>query len=101
MAVGNNNNRLLYARDRVSRRHFLVDTGAEISVIPAIRADKLSINQGSKLTAANGSCICTFGLQFNKQHFQWTFTVAEVSQPLLGADFLRAHSILVDVKGNV
>ena len=94
MAVGHNNNRLLYARNHVSRRRFLVDTGA----------DKLSSNQGAKLTAANGSCIRTFGkrtipLQFNKRHFQWTFTVAEVSQPLLGADFLRAHSILVDVKG--
>ena len=104
MAAGHNNNRLLYARDRASRRRFLVDTGAEISVIPATRADKLSSNQGAKLTAANGSCIRTFGkrkipLQFNKRRFQWTFTVAEVSQPLLGADFLRAHSILVDIKG--
>ena len=25
--------------------------------------------------------------------------MAKVSQPLLGADFLRAHSILIDVKG--
>lgn len=104
MAAGHNLNRLLYARDRVSRRHFLVDTGAEISVLPATRADKLSSSQGAWLTAANGSSIRTFGkrtvsLQFNKRRFQWTFTVAEVSQPLLGADFLRAHSLLVDVKG--
>lgn len=102
-AAGQNNS-LLYVRDRVSRRRFLVDTGAEISVLPATRSDKLSNSQGAKLTAANGSCIRTFGkriisLHFNKCHFQWTFTVAEVSQPLLGADFLRAHSLLVDVKG--
>ena len=31
--------------------------------------------------------------------FQWTFIVAEVSRPLLGADFLRAHNLLVDVAG--
>ena len=54
--------------------------------------------------AANGSNIRTYGkrtltLQFNKRCFKWTFTIAEVSQPLLGADFLRAHSIFVDLKG--
>ena len=54
--------------------------------------------------AANGSSICIYGehnipLKFNKRHFQWTFTIAQVSQPLLGADFLRAYSLLVDLKG--
>ena len=102
--AGHNINRLFYTRDRVSRRRFLVDTGAEVSVLPATRADKYSNKQGVKLTAANESRIGTFGkctisLHFDKQHFQWTFTVADVSQPLLGADFLRAHSLLVDVKG--
>ena len=104
MAAGHSKNRLLFARDCLSKRRFLVDTGAEISVLPATRTEKFSSSQGTKLTAANGSHIRTFGkptisLQFNKQRFRWTFTIAAVSQPLLGADFLRAHSILVDVKG--
>ena len=30
--------------------------------------------------------------------FKWTFVIANVAQPLLGADFLRAHSLLVDMK---
>lgn len=103
-AVGHNQNRLLYAWDRYSRRRFLVDTGAEVSVLPATRADKHSNKQGGKLTATNGSGIRTFGtrtitLQFNKNHFKWAFTIAEVSQPLLGADFLRAHSLLVNIRG--
>ena len=104
MAVGHNKTRLLYVWDRQSGRRFLVDTGAEVSVFPATWRDRSSHCQGTKLTAANGSSICTYGersipLKFNKRHFQWNFTVAQVSQPLLGADFLRAHSLLVDLKG--
>ncbi|KAK8397547.1 hypothetical protein O3P69_004364 [Scylla paramamosain] len=34
-------------------------------------------------------------LNFNTRRFKWTFTIADVSRPLLGADFLRAHSLLV------
>ncbi len=103
-AVETNTNRLFYTRDRVSRRRFLVDTGAEVSVLPASRTDKAATRQGVKLTAANSSCMRTFGkrtisLHFDEWHFQWTFTVADVAQPLLGADFLRAHSLLVDIKG--
>ena len=75
--------------------------GAEVSELPFTMTDKLSSVQGTKLTAANGSHIrtigtCTISLWFNKWHFQSTFTIAEVSQPLMGADFLRAHSNLVD-----
>ena len=103
-AVGHNPTRLLYARDRYSGRRFLVDTGAEVSVFPASRSDRQSPSQGNTLTAANGSSIRTYGkravsLNFNNRHFRWTFTIAQVSQPLLGADFLRAHSLLVDIKG--
>lgn len=31
--------------------------------------------------------------------YKWDFVVADVSRPLLGADFLRANSLLVDRKG--
>ena len=33
-----------------------------------------------------------------KQHM-WDIVIAEVSRPLLGADFLRANSLLVDLRG--
>ena len=29
----------------------------------------------------------------------WSFSVADVSQPILGADFLEHHGLLVDMKG--
>ncbi|KAJ8387825.1 hypothetical protein AAFF_G00149740 [Aldrovandia affinis] len=59
--------------------------------------------RGPPLEAANGSTIPTFGrravdLCFDGQHFQWVFVLASVSTPLLGADFLCANSLLVDVR---
>uniref|UniRef100_A0A5S6QLY5 RT_RNaseH_2 domain-containing protein n=1 Tax=Trichuris muris TaxID=70415 RepID=A0A5S6QLY5_TRIMR len=71
-------------KHRVSKLHFLVDTGSE-------------------LTAANGSRIATFGtksmsLDFGlHKPFQWTFIVADVRRPILGTDFLRHFHFLVDV----
>uniref|UniRef100_A0A5S6QAW0 RNA-directed DNA polymerase n=1 Tax=Trichuris muris TaxID=70415 RepID=A0A5S6QAW0_TRIMR len=94
----------LRAWDRISGRHFLIDTGAEISVIPASAMEIRSHIPTACLVAANNSTIKTYGtrtlpLNFCSRHFTWTFTVADVAQPLLGADFFRAHSLLVDMKG--
>ena len=38
-------------------------------------------------------------LQFGSKGFQWTFQLALVSVPILGADILRHHHLLVDVAG--
>ncbi|KFD60597.1 hypothetical protein M514_27230 [Trichuris suis] len=95
---------LLYARDRNSGRRFLIDTGAELSVVPPTGMQTRTAVSTRPLAAANNSTIktygtCTLPLHFlPHHHFKWTFTVADVSQPLLGADFLRANSILVDVE---
>ena len=55
------------------------------------------------MVAANGSLIRTYGTRlldmcFNGQRFSWEFISAKVAFPLLGADFLCAHSLLVDIK---
>ncbi|KFD67383.1 hypothetical protein M514_20419, partial [Trichuris suis] len=81
---GRSRDRLFVIQDRVSKLHFLVDTGSE-------------------LTAANGSRIATFGtrsmsLDFGlRRRFRWTFIVADVRRPILGTDFLRHFRFLVDV----
>ena len=94
----------LHVWDRNSGRRYLVDTGAQVSVLPASVQDKRSGRHGPNLVAANGSVICTFGtrtvfLFIGAQRFEWDFFLAEVSQPILGADFLRHHALLVDIKG--
>ena len=56
-----------------------------------------------QLQAANGTSIRTFGeksVQLDlglAKTFTWTFTIAEVSKPIIGADFLRYFELLVDV----
>ena len=85
-------------------QRYLVDTGAQISVIPASHFDRFNHKLTHLLVAANGTSIKTYGtsivpLNFNQRNFQRCFTVADVAHPLLGADFLQVHSLLVDLKG--
>ena len=109
MQTGQNNS-LLFLRDTISGRHFLflVDSGTEVSVLLATGLDRRTGQLGPSLLAANGSRIKTYGPRTLSLHFtsntytyQWTFTIADVSRPLLGADFLHSHSFLVDLKGLV
>ena len=80
-----------------------MDTGAEVSVIPPSRTDRLSHPDALVLQAANDTPISTYGkrsftLNLDlRQSFQWVFVVAKVKHPILGAGFLRHFNLLVDV----
>lgn len=82
---------------------FLIDTGANVSVLPATRKQRQNVSLDYKLFAANGTVIKTFGtktLELNiklRRPYRWEFILADVKQPILGADFLAYHKILVDV----
>ena len=104
VAVAAGHNNVLFFCDSISKRQFLVDTGAEVSVLPATGLDTRTQPPGPPLTAANGSSIRTYGtrrlsLHFASNEYQWNFVIADVTRPLLGADFLRSNSLLVDLKG--
>jgi hypothetical protein len=56
------------------------------------------------LRVAGGQHIPCFGelqstVSFGDKCFKWTFLLADVEAPLLGADFLRSHRLLVDLHG--
>ena len=99
-----NNSRLPFVTDRTSGQRYLVDSGAEVSVLPATRIDRQTFKKGLPLRAANGSAIPTFGkrtlsLHFGiRKNFNWTFILADVCQPIIGADFFREHGLLIDLK---
>ena len=84
-------------------RPFLVDSGADVSVYPASPAARSRRATGS-LHAANGSVIKTFGtcvLKLDFGHFlvHHSFTLAEVSKPILGSDFFIKHKLVIDLSG--
>lgn len=90
------------ARNRPHKQTLLVDTGAEVSVVPASRADRKR-QQDFSLSAVNNTSITTFGkrsLSLNLglwRTFRWIFVVADVQKPIIGADFLHHFGLLVDL----
>ena len=88
--------------DPTSRRSYLVNTGSTVSVLPP-QTDSSPL-PGCSLTTANGSSIAIYGeesvsLVLSCRHtFRWIFVVAQVTQPILGSDFLEHLNILVDLR---
>ena len=107
VVAGATTSRLLHVPEKASGCSFLIDTGAEVSLIPASPADHRAATasaHSAPLVAANGTEIKTYGtrripLQFGNKHFQGSFIVADVNQAILGADFLRNNVLLVDLGG--
>lgn len=95
--------RLFYVSDKITGACFLVDTGAQVSVIPASCADRRRNEQTCPLQAINNSAIPTYGqrsltLDFGlRRTFRWIFILADVSQAVLGADFLSFFNLAVDM----
>ena len=94
---------LFFLYDRISKQLFLVDTGAEVSIIAASGLDTCTNRSGPLLLEANGSSIRTYGahtlsLPFDSNTYRWNFVIADVSRPLLGADLLRSNTLLVNLK---
>lgn len=83
----------------------MIDTGANVSVLPVSRkcVKTNSVSKSYQLYAANGSKIETYGvrtlvLNLNlRRSFRWTFILADVKQPIIGADFLSHYKLLVDL----
>ena len=98
-------NRIVLA-DRSSKLQFLIDTGADISVIPKTKIASSQVQNNLMLYAANGTKIQTFGTKLIKldlnlrRVFAWSFVIADVNQPIIGIDFLKHFNLLVDVRNN-
>ncbi|GBN60689.1 Transposon Ty3-G Gag-Pol polyprotein, partial [Araneus ventricosus] len=95
--------RRLFIRDRITNISFLVDTGSDVSLIPANVYQKRNSSQQT-LLAANSSNINVYGqktlsLNFNlRRDFIWTFLIADVSTPILEADFLHYFELVPDLR---
>ena len=77
----------LLVNDNHSGRTFLIDTGAQVSLLPATtHARRHPSPTAPKLVAANGSSIASYGtqqthVQLGKRKFTVTFIIADVRAP--------------------
>jgi len=80
-----------------------MDTGANVSVVPARHGDR-AVTDSFKLYAANGTIIDTYGersMQVSlglRRACTWRFIVADVQYAIIGADFLTHYELLPDLK---
>ncbi|GFT28925.1 retrovirus-related Pol polyprotein from transposon opus [Trichonephila clavipes] len=94
----------LFLLDRKSGQKFLIDSGSEICVIPPSPTMNKSPQSNFSLFAANNTKIPAYGMvrkELNlglRRPFIWTFIIADVSSPIIGADFLKQFNLLIDLK---
>ncbi|KAM0726712.1 Transposon Ty3-I Gag-Pol polyprotein [Formica fusca] len=90
--------------DRKTKIRYLIDTGSDISVYPRARTQGRKQAETYQLFAANGSTISTYGAttiqpDFGlRRAFPWRFIIADVTQPIIGSDFLSHYHLLPDVR---
>ena len=96
--------KLLYVDDKRNKCKYLIDTGAAVSVLPKSCANRTTDAASLPLVAANNTTINTYGTSKRvvdvglKPEYTWNFIVADVQQPIVGADFLIHYSLLVDLR---
>lgn len=96
----------LFVFDHKLNKKFLIDSGSVISIVPAAwNRDKAKTASDFKLFAANNTIINTYGQQFLtlsiglRRDCSWNFTIADVKMPIIGADLLAHHGLLIDLRG--
>ena len=96
--------KLLYVADKNHKCKYLIGTGAAVSVLPKSCANRISDADCLPLVAANNTNINTYGNSKRvvdvslKREYPWTFIVADVKQPIIGAYFLIHYNLLVDLR---
>ncbi|GFU90580.1 transposon Ty3-G Gag-Pol polyprotein [Trichonephila clavipes] len=93
----------LFVKDRETGCQFLVDSGADVSILPWTKTKGECQASQYKLYAANGTEIPTYGLKILtldlglRRPFQWPFIIAKVERGIIGADFLQKFQLLIDL----
>ena len=98
VVAGESDSFLLHVQDTRRNEQWLVDGGALLSILPPTRQQRRLGPSGAQLRAANGSEIKCYGnvsrtITIGQTDFEFTFTIADVKNRIIGADFL-AHFYL-------
>jgi len=95
----------LHVADRTTGLTFLLDTGADVSLLPLSAARCGRVATPFLLYAVNGSRVQTYGdklMTLNlglRRPIPWRFLVADVPRAVIGADLLRAFGLVIDLEG--
>lgn len=92
------------AKIGAQKLNFIIDTGSALSIIPTHLATGIAATDTPiKLCTASGDSIKTHGqatldivIQQLRRKFSWTFIIADITNPLLGMDFLNHFNLQVD-----
>lgn len=94
----------LFVYDPTSRRHYLIDSGSDVCVLPYQTYMTMKPLSPMRLYSASGTPIKTFGIKTIslslglRRLFRWPFVIANISKPIIGADFLKHYGLLIDLK---
>ncbi|XP_037505656.1 uncharacterized protein LOC119381980 [Rhipicephalus sanguineus] len=100
---GPRHSRPFHVTDRRTKVRCLVDTSADICVLPSTLAERRQPPDSHPLTAVNGSTVRTYGQKSVtldiglRRTFHWLFVITHVSQPIMGADFRWHYKLVVDL----
>ena len=100
------NSSRLFVQDFHSKVIFLIDTGAEVSVLPkSFSSPEIEqVDPLIQLSAANNTPIKIYGsllftINFNLgRTFTYKFIIADISKPIIGADFLSHFDLSVRLR---
>ena len=94
----------LFITDKKTKVRYLIDTGADVSVLPATYKDKQNGAKKFTLFTASGAPLPTYGerlvnLQLGlRRNYHWPFVLTTVSHPIIGADLLKFYNLIVDLR---
>ncbi|UYV65672.1 hypothetical protein LAZ67_3005041 [Cordylochernes scorpioides] len=93
----------LFVKDKNTELRFLMDSGADISIIPPKDKNRMP-SSDYKLYAANGTEIVTYGTKVRnldiglRRQFQWPFVIANTSRAIIESNFLNNFGLIIDIK---
>lgn len=96
--------RLFFIRDQKLGLRFLIDTGAEISVLALSSVSYARKKIPNTLQAVNKMSIAIYGehslaLDLGLRHsFQWVFLIADVTYAIIGLNIFRLFRQLIDMQ---
>jgi hypothetical protein len=93
----------LRAKCLLTHSSYLVDSGADVSVLPSSRTSAALKDTPILLFAVNHTPIKVYGQQretikLGSKTFDWDFIIAEVSDNILGVDFIGNNRLLIDLE---